>query len=198
MHNQKEFRDIFDAMRNQGWTLTKTSRGHWKCLSPHSGTQPVFMSDSGDHRAVKNTIRDLTKNGLIWPDPPKVRTPLTSIGLAIDGDAIAKVAAAINRQELEAADVVVESGVVVKNRGDGEQPQPLALTDEDAAYKELKDARAFFALADQDFDKARAEVERAQAAFKEANELRLRAAADLRAKKNAFDEAFAAAEDTAA
>lgn len=63
----RDWRDLHTALRAQGWTIEQTTRGHYKAMGPQKGL--VHFSDSGDHRAILNTLTELRRNGFKWPPP---------------------------------------------------------------------------------------------------------------------------------
>src|SRR5574342_225102 len=64
-----DFDKLRTELKHQGFNLEQTNRGHWAAYSP-DGRKATF-SDSGDPRAIKNTISDLRKIGFEWPPSPK-------------------------------------------------------------------------------------------------------------------------------
>lgn len=72
-----DWRSVLKELRVQNWTLSKNNNGHWKAVPPDPSLPLVTFSESGDPRAIKNTLRDLRDSGFQWNErePRSVRTP---------------------------------------------------------------------------------------------------------------------------
>lgn len=70
-----DMREIEKAAKEQGWTVSLTTKGHKKFLSPDKTKPPVYGSGTpSDVRSIKNLLAELKRKGLIWPwPPPKVK-----------------------------------------------------------------------------------------------------------------------------
>lgn len=74
-----DFDKLRTELKEQGFIVEKTNRGHWKATQPNrgnwqvarNGTGTVTFSESNDPRAIKNTISDLRKIGFEWPPTNK-------------------------------------------------------------------------------------------------------------------------------
>lgn len=65
MATLRDFRELQDALRAQGWTLTRTNGSHYKATSPDG--RSYHYAESRDPRAILNTVSDLRKLGFHWP-----------------------------------------------------------------------------------------------------------------------------------
>lgn len=55
---------LIAAARAQGWTVTRTSKGHWRFVPPAKEGQVVVSSGTpSDHREVLNTRARLRRQG---------------------------------------------------------------------------------------------------------------------------------------
>lgn len=63
---------LIKACTQQGWRVEHRKGGHYMAF-PADKTQPpvAFAATPSDHRAIKNTISQMRRSGLIWPWPPK-------------------------------------------------------------------------------------------------------------------------------
>jgi len=63
-----DLRDIEKAARAQGWTVTRTSKGHPKFIPPDPSQHIVIGSGTpSDQRALRNLIAELRRQGFVWP-----------------------------------------------------------------------------------------------------------------------------------
>lgn len=62
-------RDIVEAARRQGWTVSQTKRGHIK-LVPADPDMPIVIGSGtpGDYRAVRNLLALARRSGLRYPE----------------------------------------------------------------------------------------------------------------------------------
>jgi len=67
----KDFKPLVRELRQQGWSVEKTTQGHWKAVPPDPKHGIVHFSESCDYHAMKNTVRDLKARGFEWPPPSK-------------------------------------------------------------------------------------------------------------------------------
>ena len=63
----KDYRELFQALKAQGWDLKRTERGHWRAAPPDSSKAIVHFSESRERFAQHNAIEDLKRSGLVWP-----------------------------------------------------------------------------------------------------------------------------------
>ncbi len=65
-----DIKDIMRAAMDQGWSIAKTTQGHYRAAPPDKTKPVVFLGgNSGDPRAIKNIISQLRRSGFIWPPP---------------------------------------------------------------------------------------------------------------------------------
>jgi hypothetical protein len=59
---------LAEAAREQGWTVSRTKRGHWRFVPPDPNRRIcIFSGTPGDRRAIHNFVAQLTREGFIWP-----------------------------------------------------------------------------------------------------------------------------------
>ena len=65
-----DLREIERAARAQGFTVGRTNRGHLK-FTPADPTKQIVIASGtpSDHRALKNLIAELRRQGFKWPWP---------------------------------------------------------------------------------------------------------------------------------
>ncbi len=67
-------KDLEKAAREQGWRVTRTTKGHWQFWPPDRRIPPAtFAGTPSDWRAIRNLIADLRRKGFVWPWPPATR-----------------------------------------------------------------------------------------------------------------------------
>jgi hypothetical protein len=65
-----DIKDILRAAIAQGWEIRKTTQGHFRAVPPDKTKPVVFIGgNTGDFRAIKNTLAQLRRSGFIWPPP---------------------------------------------------------------------------------------------------------------------------------
>lgn len=65
MTRRNELREIEDAARRAGWTVSKTSRGHTRFVPPNPHGQIVITAGSpSDIRGLRNLRAALKRQGL--------------------------------------------------------------------------------------------------------------------------------------
>lgn len=66
-----EWEKVLAAAKAQGWTRRDTKKGFF--LVPPDPTKPLVQihRTPSDHRALKNTLAQMRRSGLVWPWPPK-------------------------------------------------------------------------------------------------------------------------------
>lgn len=66
-----DLRKIRQAAAEQGWTFRTTKKGEaWIPPDPAKSRVQVHRTPS-DHRALRNFLGELKRQGLVWPWPPK-------------------------------------------------------------------------------------------------------------------------------
>lgn len=78
MHGTKEFREVVDELKRQGWKVEKTERNHHQAKPPNGG-QLVHFGDSDGARSFQNTIGQLRRAGFAWPPPAAPKPARTRI-----------------------------------------------------------------------------------------------------------------------
>lgn len=62
---KKRIKDLMDAAKSAGWSVTKTGSGHWKFVPADKSQRIVHApATSSDHRGVANIEADLRRSGL--------------------------------------------------------------------------------------------------------------------------------------
>jgi len=178
-----DFKDIFSELRTQNWELEKTSRGHWKATPPDKSLAIVHFSESNDPHALRNTIRDLKRGGLIWPPPSKK-------DLASDRrtEAETEFVSPFERGE-ELAKRAGEELLALPSPSDSSRKE-VREVDMDKLFQELKEARAYATLTEEHYAECAAKVKEAQLELQRAEAERASATKNLATKKQEFDEAF--------
>ena len=165
----KDFRTILTALREQGWRLENGSNAaHYKAFPPDT-TKPMvcFSTTSGDHRALKNTLRDLRASGFEWDG----RGPRSAPEQPAEGE----------MQEEPAKEQEMVQAI----------PQEESRT-ADQLFVELKEARKYAALAKEALAESKKAFEEAQLALKGSEEEYDRAVEQMNLCKRRFDKAFSA------
>lgn len=63
----KDWKSIAKELRRQGWELTPTRNGHWRCVPPDRGKPIVHVSGTpSDRRAIDKVLGDLKRSGFRW------------------------------------------------------------------------------------------------------------------------------------
>lgn len=68
---RSEFKQLARQMDAEGWTMSSTTRGHAKFVSP-TGAIVIHSGSSGDWRGTKNLLAQLRRAGLQF-DSSRVR-----------------------------------------------------------------------------------------------------------------------------
>lgn len=171
----KDYRQLLDELRSQGWDVEQTTQGHWKAVPPDKAKSVVHFSTSADAHALKNALSDLKRSGLIWPPP----TRSTRDGAPKSQDEWWN-----TEQEASSSKPEPPPSKSEERLAEGHEERM------DRVYGELKEAKVHLALADEILEECRVKLAKAQAAFDEATTDRENAATMLREKKAAFDRAF--------
>src|SRR6185436_15008798 len=66
-----EIDEVVDELRRQGWSVDRTSRGHYKAWPPDTALRMVTFADSSEYRSSKNNLSLLRRSGVVWPPPPR-------------------------------------------------------------------------------------------------------------------------------
>jgi hypothetical protein len=85
----KDFRDLLDHCRAVGWAVEQRSSGHFK-ITPNNGSPVLFVSGSGDFRAIKNERARMRRAGLEEAEAvlaEKKETPMASNRYTPEDDA---------------------------------------------------------------------------------------------------------------
>jgi hypothetical protein len=178
-----DFKDLAAALRVQGWTVDKLSSGHFRAQPPDPTKSLVHFSTGSDPRSIKNTIADLRRAGFVWPPPEKRVDDDRPSGNGMPSD-----------EEIE-AEARRRGGAYASPAAPASEARPTPENPEekmDRCYRELKEARGYFDLAEAHLaekDAALAAATRERAGALEEKE---RAQSRLVTAKTAFDAAFAA------
>jgi hypothetical protein len=61
-------RSIEQAARDQGFQVSRTTRGHSVFYAPDPSVKPIYGSGTpGDRRAILNLLAQLRRAGLVYP-----------------------------------------------------------------------------------------------------------------------------------
>lgn len=65
-----DMRRIIKALEAQGFTVRRTSKGHWLVRNADGLAVGTISGTPSDHRSWRNALAPLKRAGFIWP-PPK-------------------------------------------------------------------------------------------------------------------------------
>lgn len=175
----KDFRRIFAALERQGWGVTQNANGHYRAVPPGNGSIVHFATSSNDHRAVRNTIRDLRASGFVWPEQAdaKATEPSPSPESQFVADPPGP--------RFSGAGVMFAAFESQSTR----QPD-RAEPDLDALFEELKLARDDNAIAALEVSEAEGRLAECKASLEAAQARQEKTARKLSDTKEAFDKAF--------
>jgi len=202
----KDFSEIADALRDQGWTLEKTADNHMKAFPPDkTKSMVVFSAKSGDFRAIRNTIAQLRRSGFQWPPRdgfvPPAPLPLMPHPLRpasnrnIEREVVAEVTAQV-LAPLEKIAVEVLAGKATNEELDEyveahpPAPPPSQGDALEALFRELKDAKQNLVLCDEMVAHCAEVLEKARLDHEDAKSESVRAVERLRQAKAKFDAEF--------
>ncbi len=61
----KNLRDLLNAAMEQGWAVSRTRNGHWRCVPPEPNNPIVVTgSTASDRRSLSNFRSQLRRGGL--------------------------------------------------------------------------------------------------------------------------------------
>lgn len=63
----KELRRLLKACEDQGFTVERTKRGHWRVRDETARAVTTIAGTASDHRSWLNGLAPLKRAGLIWP-----------------------------------------------------------------------------------------------------------------------------------
>jgi hypothetical protein len=184
----KQYKEIFSALDDQGWTVEQTNRGHFKAVPPDKTKPIIVISMSDDPHAYMNNIRDLKRGGFIWPVPSKAEARSRQEPRAADNDAAAAPPSPPSSEQLS-----VHADLEAVRRALIEEDEARTETLEqrmDRLFKELKDARVYATLTEDQVKECKRRVEEATLALAAASREHDAASTALVKKKVEFDEAF--------
>ncbi|WP_433330006.1 hypothetical protein [Spirillospora sp. CA-294931] len=69
--NKKEIARLIKVLETQGFSVTKTRKGHWLVRDPEGHVIATLASTPSDTRGFANSVARLRRAGFIWP--PKGR-----------------------------------------------------------------------------------------------------------------------------
>lgn len=64
-----DFRRVRRALEQQGFTVTRTRRGHWLVRNSAGRAVTTVSGTASDHRSWRNALAHLRRAGFIWPPP---------------------------------------------------------------------------------------------------------------------------------
>jgi len=67
MASGRELRSLFRACEDQGFSVERTRRGHWRVRDETGKAVTTIASQGSDHRSWLNGLAPLKRAGLIWP-----------------------------------------------------------------------------------------------------------------------------------
>ena len=68
-----DLRKLLRAAEAQGFTVERTSKGHWLVRNAEGLVVTVMSGTASDHRPWRHGLVHLKRAGLIWPPPRKKR-----------------------------------------------------------------------------------------------------------------------------
>lgn len=185
MAANKDYKPIFKALVEQGWTYDRTAGGHFKATPPSLAPIVTVSTTSRDPRDLLNTVRQLRKSGFVWPWPPSAEKnpPPKEPGLHLydlfKHDATPKETPTMPP---DPASTFTSAPVST--------PAPATAPDVDTLFLRLKEARTYAALAKDARDEAAAAATAAQSALQGSEKELSLALAALRDCKEQFDREF--------
>jgi hypothetical protein len=63
-----DFKTLVKELRTQNWAVSQSNSGHWRCTPPDPKQAIVHLSESGDYRAIRNSLADLKRSGFVWEE----------------------------------------------------------------------------------------------------------------------------------
>lgn len=66
MSGFREWQALIRELRTQGFTVHRTTRGHYSARGRDRSKPVIHFAESSDPRAIQNTLRDLRKAGFKW------------------------------------------------------------------------------------------------------------------------------------
>jgi len=177
----RDWRTVQDKLREQGWEVTQTQRGHYRAVPPDRDKHIVHFSESTEPRSLQNAISDLRKQGLVWEDdPPAPRKPKSTSQATVI--AVHETIAEVFRPE---AATVVEMS-------DRSEKDPADL---DGIFAQLKEAKGYEHLAVEHLKECESAFFRAKQALEGAKDELDIAKGRLAERKRAFDRALGVESD---
>lgn len=154
MSNVPNHRELLRALKDQGWGVDTTARGHFKATPPAGGA-PVVFCESDDPRGMRNNLAQLRRGGFEWPPSRAKKTKAhkqpPQPPSASDLDALFEDLKAA-RGELTAAELKHQASLDAKRRAEealAEAERSLKQTkgEVDAAERLVQEAKALFDMA---------------------------------------------------
>ena len=71
MANGKDLRKLLKTCEEQGFSATKTARGHWIVRDTDGRAVTTMAGSPSDHRSWLNSLSHLKRAGLVWPPPSR-------------------------------------------------------------------------------------------------------------------------------
>lgn len=177
-----DWKTIHKKLREQGWRLETTTKGHTKAFPADPTQRLVVLSDSGDHRAIHNSLRELRASGFVWDEAPASRrVRAVAAGQDFEPEAVTQPDAAV--VEASASRILTASEVTVALAPIVRDPD-LEL---DAAYASLRDARQTVQLLRMDRVDALRRLEEAQEHARRVDSALAEASSTLARRKAEFD-----------
>jgi hypothetical protein len=62
-----DLRKVLKALEDQGFVLTRSTRGHWLIDTADGRRVGVLAGTGSDWRGMRNTIAHLRRAGFVWP-----------------------------------------------------------------------------------------------------------------------------------
>ena len=167
----KDYKQIFDALKEQGWGQEAMSNGHYKLVPPDKHHPMVCIATtSNDFRAIKNVIRDLRASGFVWP-----RQQVSRREPANDQEILEAIMGNVQSIRPDAS-----------NPFRPEEPEPTM----DDLFRQLKESRTYASLAKEARDEAQAARDAAEDSLNGSEKELELAMAQLKKCKADFDKAF--------
>ena len=176
----KDLEPILEALKEQGWRVEDTERGHVKAVPPDRTRPIVHFGHSRFPRSMKNAISELRASGFVWPPQQKEEKE----EMLLPKKSLAQQLSAVSNLPADSAQLVLK-------QPESKKEAPVTPTHVDLLFQNLKSAKVAHMRAVSEMKVAADEVKAAEALLKDAERVLRETEDTLIAEKKAFDEAFA-------
>jgi hypothetical protein len=211
------FRELLDELPNQGWTVSRTDSTHWKAVPPDTSLSIVhFSGEVTDGKVFRNIISNLRRQGFEWPPVTKkvqrsmredqegsmnkVRSTTTTREYEVDQSGVVSSRPPAVTPAVPQDRSPLGHRIVAEPTREAPQSAPdlrvvtpsLQERTMDEAFRALKDARSYDALAGEHVSECQGVFDEAQRKLNAAHEEKKRAATALHAARSLFEKVFEA------